>query len=782
MAGGPGPFATRLRALRERAALTQEELADRAGLTSNAVGALERGERRRPYPHTVRALATALGLDETDRAALAAAARPGSAGPVTGRTEGTPTGTARAAVTLDPGPLHEPAPLLGRDAELAHVLDRVRGRTSRLLTLTGPGGVGKTRLALAAAARLRADFPGGVAIAELAPVHDPLLVLPTVATALGLPQVGPGDLVAQVSAYLGDRRPLLVLDNLEHVLAAATAVADLLARCPGLTVLATSRAPLRIRAEQELPLPPLGLPDQTSAAAVAASPAGQMFLDRAQAAAPAYAVTAKSAPVIAEICSRLDGLPLALELAAAHARLLDPAMLLARLDQAVGTGRSRELPERQRTMAATLDWSHALLTRAEQTLLRRLSVFAGGFTLTAAEAVAGGDVDVFDALAGLVEQSLVVAPGGHGRYRLLEPVRQYAAGHLAAAGEQAGVTARHAEHFSTLATAARDGLRGPEQGGWLDRLHLEHANLRAGAEALLDRGDPGRVGRLLGRTWLYWALRGHAGEGLRWVTLVADHDGDLTDEDRAAVSIAGAALCYATGDVVGLRAAGSRAIASARAAGDDEQLPEALILAGSGAAFAGDLTAAATLATEAEQRAEARGDGWAVPHAASLRGQILLLAGDLDEGRRVLDRAEGQARRVGSPFTLALALNLLAEIDLLVGAYTAALDRFTEAAELALEVGVTWTLVYTVPGLAGLAVAAGLPELGLRLYAAGATLAEANGLAVSFPPDIERATAGLAAARAELDQAAFDRVWASGRSLPLDQLPELAEQIRRRLR
>lgn len=776
MAGGPGPFATRLRALRERAALTQEELAERAGLTSNAVGALERGERRRPYPHTVRALATALGLDESDRAGLAAAARPAR-----------PPGP-EGSDPLDPTrpnhrPLTEPAaPLLGRAAELADILKRVRGRTTRLLTLTGPGGVGKTRLALAAAAGLRADFPDGLAVAELAPVRDPLLVLPTVATALGLPQVGPGDLVAQVSAYLGDRRPLLVLDNLEHVLAAAAAVADLLARCPGLTVLATSRAPLRVRAEQELPLLPLGLPDQTGAAAVAASPAGQMFLDRARAAAPAYAVTASSAPAIAEICRRLDGLPLALELAAAHARLLDPATLLARLDQAVGTGRSRELPERQRTMAATLDWSHALLTRAEQALLRRLSVFAGGFTLAAVEVVAGEDVDVFPALAGLVEQSLVVAPDEHGRYRLLEPVRQYAAGHLTAAREHASIAARHAEHFAAWATAARRGLRGPEQGGWLDRLHREHANLRAAVGVLLDRGDPGRVGRLLGRTWLYWALRGHAGEGLRWAARVADRDEDLTDEARAAVQTATAALCYATGDIAGLRAAGSRAIASARAAGEDDQLIEALILAGSGAAFAGDLTAAGALAVEAEQRAAALDDDWIQPHAGSLRGQILILTGDLAEGRRILDRAERQARRRGSPFTLALVLNLLAEIDLLAGADAAALDRFTEATELAVEVDVNWTLVYTVPGLAGLAVAAGLPELALRLYAAGAALAEANGLVVSFPPDIERTTAGLAAARAAFDPVTADRAWASGRSVPLDQLPELAEEIRRRLR
>jgi transcriptional regulator with XRE-family HTH domain len=403
---GPGELAVRLRGWRLAAALSQEELAARAGLTAKAIGALERGERRRPYPHTVRALAEALALDEEDRAALAAAAA--GAG-----TEHRPALPARipdpgpGPGTSDAEPLPvPPAPLVGRQLEHDRAVAELRSGQFRLLTLTGPGGVGKTRLALEVARTLAGDFPGAVTVVELAPVPEARLVLPTVARAVGGLQLS-GPAVTTLAAALGARRQLLLLDNLEHVLDVAGELAELLARCSGLHVLATSRAALRIRAEHAVPLDPLPVPATDDVADVAASPAVQVFLDRAVAAGSTVPLDRATAADVAAICRRLDGLPLALELAAAHARYLTPSALLSHLDRAVGSPRSRDLPARQRTVRATLDWSHGLLTHQEQVLLRRLSVLPGSFSLPAAVAVGGDDVDVLTALAGLVEQSLL---------------------------------------------------------------------------------------------------------------------------------------------------------------------------------------------------------------------------------------------------------------------------------------------------------------------------------------------------------------------------------------
>jgi predicted ATPase/transcriptional regulator with XRE-family HTH domain len=396
--GQDDSFASLLRRHREQAGLTQEELADRAGLTPHAVSALERGARTRPYPHTVRSLADALRLDDDARAALLASVpRRASSAPA----EAAPT--AHTARTL-------PAPataLLGREAELDAVVALLDDPSVRLVTLTGLGGVGKTRLALAVAARVGSAFPGGVVWVPLAALDDPALVLPAVGHALGASGAEGPDVLGAVSAGLSGGRTLLVVDNLEHLLAAAPDVGALLEACPEVTVLASSRAALRVRGEHEHAVAPLPVPRTADLEALAASPAVALLLERARAVSPSFAVTAANAEAVAGLCTRLAGIPLALELAAAKVRLLDPAALLARLDTALASGGARDLPARQRTMRATLDWSHDLLEPAEQRLFARLGVFGGGFTLEAAEAVAEPGDDVVELLSALVEHSLV---------------------------------------------------------------------------------------------------------------------------------------------------------------------------------------------------------------------------------------------------------------------------------------------------------------------------------------------------------------------------------------
>ena len=649
-------FGARLRRLREAATLTQEELAARAGLTVKAVGALERGERRWPYPHTVRSLADALRLGSDDRAGLVAAAQ-------------RPTAVAEPASAGVPVP---PTPMVGRQAELDEVLDLVRSGRTRLVTLTGPGGVGKTRLALALATELAADFDGAATVAELAPVRDFALVLPTIGRSLGLTQLGRADPLEAVVRLVSDHRQLVVLDNLEHLLSAAPEVAALLARCPGLVLIATSRAPLRIAAEQDYPLGPLAVPAGADVTAVAASPAAQVFLARAQAVAPRVRLDPGTAPAIADICQRLDGLPLALELAAAHAHLLPPAALRDRLTSSLDLARSRDRPERQRTMAATLDWSHDLLTRDEQRLMRRLAVFAGGFTLDSAAQVAGEEGDVLPALAGLVEQSLVLphdAP--EARYRMLEPVRQYAADRLERAGETDRLLDRHADYVCDLGAAARAGLRGGQQTEWVRRLDREHGNVRVGLATLRERGDLGRMARLGADMWFFWGLRGYAIEGLGWMDgIVGDpRAANLAAAERAAVQLALAGLRYAGGDVAGTRSAARAAVAAALATGaDNPLLAEALLLQGGGAVFAGDLTAAAAPLAEAATRAESRGDGFVLGQVRFAQGQLEFRAGSVAASLSRLAEAEQIARRSGLPFTLAVVLNMRAEMAEFTGA------------------------------------------------------------------------------------------------------------------
>ncbi|WP_448616249.1 ATP-binding protein [Modestobacter sp. URMC 112] len=758
--GGPGEFAARLRSLRERAVLTQEELADRAGLTAKAVGALERGERRRPQPHTLRALGDALGLGDADRASLAAAARP--------------AGGDLPPPAAGPPPVRSlPTPLLGRDRERAEVAELVTSGATRLLTLTGPGGVGKTSLALDVAAAVAGGFPDGVTVVELAPVREARLVLPTVARALGARQP---DLEA-LAAFLGRRRRLVVLDNLEHLLDAAPEVAELLARCPGLVVLATSRAALRVRAERELPLDPLPVPTGPEPGAVAASPAAQVFLDRARATGRAVPLTDGTAAEVAAICRRLDGLPLALELAAAHARFLSPAELLARLDEAMGRPRSRDLPERQRSLRATLDWSHDLLTLAEQVLLRRLAVFAGGFTLEAAERV-GGD-DVLPALAGLVEQSLVVPAGD--RYRMLEPVRQYAAARLEEAGEAAAVADRAADFFADLAVAARSGLRGPDQAAWLERLEREHANLSASLGRLVACGRPGTAAQLGADTWMYWTVRGHTAEGLSWMELVEQADGPgLTRAEQAALDLTLAGLRYATGDVAGALSVADAAADGARSIGAGDLLAEAQVLSGTAAVFLGDLAEAAGRVDEAVRTSHAIANPMAQAHAVTALAQLQLGRGDLAASGATLAEAERIARQAGGPFALAVVLNTQASLAQLTGDGEAALRRLVEAAALAAEVGTSWTMVYTLPGLAVLAAQRGQWELAAELFAAGSATAEAASVAVAFPPDLDNARRWLPAVRAELDEETFGRAWDRGRGLRLPDVPRLAARITRR--
>ena len=374
-----------------------------------------------------------------------------------------------------------------------------------LLTLTGPGGVGKTRLALGVAAAAADAFPDGVTVVALAPIMDWRLVAAVVAQALGVRETRDNVLVDQLQAVLRDKRALLVLDNFEQVVDAAPLLAGLLGACPHLKILVTSRMRLRLSSEREVPVPPLALPDNESRAAMGSLDgvaAVQLFMTRAQAVAPDFVLTEGNAATVAAICHRLDGLPLAIELAAARIKVLPPVALLSRLDQRLPllTGGGRDLPARQQTMREAIAWSYAILTPEQQTFFRRLAVFSGGFTLEAAEAVASGaDIanDVLDAVASLVEQSLLReedGPGGQPRYLMLETVREFGLEQLAAADEEAATRERHAAWCVTFADRAAAALTPIVDPDVVDQLEAEHPNFRV-ALAWLD--SVGRAADLL---------------------------------------------------------------------------------------------------------------------------------------------------------------------------------------------------------------------------------------------------------------------------------------------
>ena len=665
--------------MRERAGITQEELALKAGLSPNAVGALERGARRRPYPHTVRSLADALGLAEAERASLLAAV-PGRGGSGSGAADAPP----RTALP------HPATPVLGRERELDEVVGLLARGNVRLLTLTGIGGVGKTRLAVEVArASLAAGlFSDGVAFVGLASLRDHSLVATAVLRSLGLREAEGRTASETLRSQLREKRLLLVLDNIEHLLDASSEVAALIEACPRLVVLATSRAPLRVRGEQEYPVPPLALPSSTRNIAgddVLAAPSGRLFLERARAVSPGFHISERNAEAVAAICWRLAGLPLALELAAAKTRFMDPVALLPRLDRALSTAWARDLPERQRTMRSTLDWSHDLLAEDETILFRRLSVFSGGFTLEAAEEVcAFREVEpdeVLELLGRLMEQSLVTAMPDADvlRYGMLEPVRQYALERLTESGEEGQVRGRHAEHFATLAEAAKPVFLGREHPKWSRRLEREHDNLRGATSWARDAGDVCTGLRLVGALSLFWWMHGYLSEGRRWAE---EFLSEPFDADRPGCGLAQAAAIYGAGEL----------------------------------AFGqGDLARAGELFEEARALFREIGDEAGAAAVLAELGQVARAQGDHVRAAALSEEGLELGRRLDEPKVAAIALNTLGHVERHRGNLEDATGRYEKSLSLFRELGHGWGSAYTLANLAVAALERGDLERALAL-------------------------------------------------------------------
>ena len=716
-------FGALLKHYRTVAGLTQEELADRAEMSARGIMYLERGARS-PHRDTLRRLGQALGLAPQEQEALLAAAAP----------RGAPALAGSSATPLYQLPT-PPTTLIGREQDVAAVLGLLERDGVRLLTLTGPGGVGKTRLALQVATRLQEHFSDGVVFVSLAPLSEPGPVLTTIARALGVTEQGSQPLQSVLATFLRHKHLLLVVDNFEHVAAAAPELAALLPACAGLRLLCTSRAPLRLQGERRFPVPPLALPDLQHLPAVEALsqvPAVALFVQRAQAAQPDFALTPATAAAVAGICVRLDGLPLAIELAAARVEVLPPAALLARLAQPVQvlTGGPQDLPARQQTLRATVAWSYNLLSPAEQALFRRFSVFAGGAPLEAIEAVCAWDEVPNDPLAGaevldgvnrLVHLHLLqMGPTGEGypdgepRFSMLETLREYGRELLEATGEAAAARRRHATYYLTLAGDAFPAYFLTNHLAWLERLEEELDNLRIAFGWCVARGQAGdqeateRGLWVVGNLLRFWFLRNHFQEGVGWLErLLAVPAAQARTSGRvAALACLGDLRAFGWGDLDAAEALCAESVAIARELGDQWDLAYALYCWGIACAYfprpgTTDSARARAYLEEAAPLFEAIGDDISKVGLAGtwmFRGLAGMFAGDLQTAEMQVTRGLEMMQVIGDPWYLAMAIRHLGHVALAKGDPARARTLFEQSlvhyGALRDQYGASWSLIW----------------------------------------------------------------------------------------
>ncbi len=724
--------------------------------------------------------------------------------------------------SLDVSPNNLPIQLtsfIGRSREIGEVKQLLS--KGRLLTLTGPGGSGKTRLALQAAVEIIKHFHDGVFFVTMAPITDPGLVASTIAQALGITETAGQSIVDSLIDFLQSKSLLLLLDNFEQVISAAPLVAQLLAACRELNILVTSREGLHISGESEYPVPPLALPNLTqlpSLESLSQYAAVELFIQRAQAVKPDFRITNDTAPAVAEICYRLDGLPLAIELAAARIKLLPPNAMLARLEHRLEflTGGARDMPARQHTLRNAIAWSYDLLNENEQQLFRRLSVFVGGCTVDAVEAVAGDNptrFSVLDQLGSLLDKSLLredEGTNGEPRFLMLEMLREFGLEQLEASDEQETIRHRHANFFLALAEQAVSRLESAEQVQWMNRMEEEHDNLRAALEwTRMTKGTGEICLRLAGALGLFWEVRGYFSEGrerLSAVLSTAAAQGRTTA--RARLLARAAELAYRQSDYPATRSFAGECLAICRKVGNKQGIASALIKLGNAATEVGDYATASGFLEEAlaiwrgleDKHGTARAlisFGWAALragdyHLANARleealtisrelgdtrsmgfelsglGEVALRQGDYARATRLIEESLKLRRQLGNKWGVGVSLGTLGWVAMREGDWNRAVARLGESLEVRREIGDKGGSAWCLERLAEVALAKGQDEKAVRLFGAAAALRSSISSVID-PVDQSEHQSKLTSLRAELGEERFASIWDEGRGLTLEQ-------------
>ena len=774
----PTGFGATVRKLRAAAGLTQAELAELAGISERTVSDLERGLRAAVYPATARRLAASLGVRSGDLPAFLSEASGRTSAASEPRDDGAAVPGARAARI--PAPLTR---LLGRESEVSDCVALVSGPADRLIVLVGPGGIGKTRLATEVATRVEDAFPGGVYFVGLSAVDEAGMVLAVVASAVGLVSE-PASLIESLAQRLGGQRSLLVLDTFEHLLEAGPAIGALLEACPTLAALVTSRAPLHVRGERQVHVRPLAtqVEDGTSGRA----PAVELFIERATAAEPSFGLAPDSIEIITAICTRLDGLPLAIELAAARVPHMPLTKLQTelhhRLDSLIGG--ARDLPARQRTMRATMSWSYALLGADEMRSFRALAAFRGGFGTEAAAAMIGSaerqdEPGVVSPLSALIDASLIILvreASDEGRYTMLDVTRDYAVERSVAAREFDGLRDRHAHFYLSLAERAEPELRGARQRDWFARLHADEGNFRAAMTWALEVGDFDLGLRLGGALWMFWRWAGMFMQGQAWLD-AAVAAGTASDVGVRLQGLWGAVwLAYHQGDYRRTGELGARMLSELGDGGDAVQRRNALTLVGNAALAEGRVGDALDALGEAVAITESSDVTW--HHATSLLnlGTARMHAGDVAAARDLFEGAQAIYEALGDRHFFARTLIQIGYAELQTSGPETAAPAIARAMEIVADIGDTWGIV---EGLEAVATMRSLrqPRSTVLLAAAAARLRERISMR-QHAADAVINRLYLDRARDRMTADAFAETWQKGRAFTLSEALAEAKMVR----